>query len=221
VIKQTILAVTAPPLAALGLAARLLDSVGARAATLAGWIYLLIALYICFDVISRKFFGFSSRATVEVSSYLLAFALMWGLLDTLTHRAHIRVDIVVNRLPLGIRGYLHTVAIGLLCAFGALLAKESWDVVLNSVALDSHDTSALNIQLALPQGAWAIGITMFAVLAVVLFLRSCLLLLRGELPEVESLLGARTLEEELELEGGLTDPVSVVENGAETGLTAP
>ena len=53
----------------------------------------LCALFITFDVVARRFFGFSSQATIELTGYALAFGIAWGLAHALATRAHIRVDV--------------------------------------------------------------------------------------------------------------------------------
>ena len=62
-------------------------------------------------MLARNFGGFSSRATTEITSYLLAFGIAWGLAHALATRAHIRIDVLVNRLPLGSRQFLHAFAL--------------------------------------------------------------------------------------------------------------
>ncbi|MGH7311281.1 MAG: TRAP transporter small permease subunit [Candidatus Rokuibacteriota bacterium] len=76
----------------------------------AGWLFVVAALFVSFDVISRKFFGFSSQATVELTGYMLAFGIAWGLTDALTTRSHIRVDVLLAHLPVGARAYMHALA---------------------------------------------------------------------------------------------------------------
>src|ERR1700754_3161783 len=73
----------------------------------AGWNFILCAVFITVDVLCRNFGGFSSSATTEITSYMLAFGLAWGLAHALATRSHIRIDVLVNRLPIGLRQYLH------------------------------------------------------------------------------------------------------------------
>ena len=72
----------------------------------AGWLFVLCAGFITFDVIARKFFGFSSRSTTELSGYMLGVGIAWGLAGALDARAHVRIDILIQKIPAGIRGYL-------------------------------------------------------------------------------------------------------------------
>jgi TRAP-type C4-dicarboxylate transport system permease small subunit len=186
------------PLALLDGLGRALERLGNGMGDLAGWGYLVCAVFITFDVVARRFLGFSSQGTVEISGYLLAFGIAWGLAYALSARGHIRVDVVVMRLPLLLRAYAHALSLALLTVFGALLALRAWGVVRESWELGAKETSALAIPLVIPQVPWALGLTVFAVLAAVLMLRTALLLLRAQYPAVDRMLAGRSLEEETE-----------------------
>jgi TRAP-type C4-dicarboxylate transport system permease small subunit len=163
-----------------------------------GWAYLFCAIFITFDVISRRFIGFSSQSTTEVSSYLLAFGISWGLTYALTTRGHIRVDVFVQRMPARFRAYLHVAAVGFLTLLAGLFARRAWDLTFESWAFQAHDASALSVPLILPQGLWAIGITVFAIACILMFLENVLLLIVGRLDTVDERLGPRTVHEETE-----------------------
>jgi len=175
-----------------------LACLGSAMGDLAGWGYLVCAFFITFDVVSRRFLGFSSQGTVEISGYLLAFGITWGLAYALSARGHIRVDVLVMRFPLGLRAYAHALALAFLAIFGGLLALRAWGVVRESWELGARETSALTIPLVIPQAPWAVGLTVFAILAAVLMLRTLLLLLQRRYEAVDRMLSSRTLEEETE-----------------------
>jgi TRAP-type C4-dicarboxylate transport system permease small subunit len=173
-----------------------LAAAAALMAHAAGWAYILCSVFITFDVVARAFFGFSSKATVEITGYMLAGGIAWGLAHTLARRAHIRVDVLVNRLPLGLRAWLHLLALVLLGVFAVFAAWAAWELVDESALFDAHDNSALRIPLVLPQGLWAFGIAVFVAMLAALLLESALALALGRGAEVDRLLGARTLEDE-------------------------
>jgi TRAP-type C4-dicarboxylate transport system permease small subunit len=184
--------------AALGTARRLRKAVGALATFMgwaSGWNYLACALFITFDVVGRRF-GVSSAATVEVTGYMLAVGIAWGLGHALVSRAHIRVDVLVNRLPLALRGWLHLVALLALGGFGGFCAWAAWGLLEETMLFDAHDNSALRIPLAIPQGLWLVGIAAFCLMAFVLLLESFLALLAGEGAALDRLLGSRTFEDD-------------------------
>lgn len=173
-----------------------LDRVARLMNAAAGWLFIVCALFVTFDVLGRKFFSISSKATVELTGYMLAFGVAWGLTEALTSRAHIRVDVLVTRMPLAIRAWMHALALTFLGILGFFLTWRAWAMVHDSWDLDSHDSSALAIPLIYPQGAWALGITVFFALIVVMWLEVVALLARRRGDVVDHLLGARTLQEE-------------------------
>ncbi|WP_165982418.1 TRAP transporter small permease subunit [Dankookia rubra] len=172
------------------------STLAAFMAHVAGWNYIACALFITFDVVARSLFGFSSKATIEVTGYMLAGGIAWGLAHTLARRAHIRVDVWVNRLPLGLRAALHLVALLLLGGFAAFCAWAAYGLVDESLMFDAHDNSALRVPLAVPQGIWTFGILAFCVMILVLAIESVLSLILGRREELDRLLGSRTLEDE-------------------------
>lgn len=162
----------------------------------AGWNFILCAVFITIDVLCRNFGGFSSSATTEITSYMLAFGIAWGLAHGLATRSHIRIDVLVNRLPPRLRQYLHAFALLLLAALSLFLSWCAWSLVDESVLFNAKDTSALAIPLVIPQGLWAIGITMLAIFAVVLLIEVVCLLAAGDAAEIDKLLGPRGYQEE-------------------------
>ena len=87
---------------------RLVAGLGAVMGYLAGWGFILCAAFITFDVIARRFFGFSSQSTTEITGYALAFGISWALAHTLTARAHVRIDVLINHLPAALRYPMHS-----------------------------------------------------------------------------------------------------------------
>jgi TRAP-type C4-dicarboxylate transport system permease small subunit len=162
----------------------------------AGWLYVVCAFFVTFDVIGRKFFGVSSQGTTELTGYMLAFGIAWGLAHGLATRSHVRVDMLVARMPLVLRGPMHALALVFLTAMASLFTWRAWAVVLESWEFGAKDTSALSVPLIVPQGLWALGITVFFALTVVMVLEVLALLVRRRADLVDRMLGARTLEED-------------------------
>jgi TRAP-type C4-dicarboxylate transport system permease small subunit len=175
---------------------RIATTVAAGMNYVAGWNFILCAAFITIDVLCRNLGGFSSSATTEITSYMLAFGVAWGLAHALATRSHIRIDVLVNRLPVGLRQYLHAFALILLTGLSLFITWCAWHLVDESIFFNAKDTSALAIPLVIPQGLWAIGITMLAVFAVVLLLEIFCLLVMGNAAEIDRLLGPRGYQEE-------------------------
>jgi TRAP-type mannitol/chloroaromatic compound transport system permease small subunit len=172
------------------------EAVGRVMNDAAGWLFVVCALFVTFDVLARKFFAFSSRATVELTGYMLAFGIAWGLADALTTRAHIRVDVLVTRMPLRLRVWMHALALAFLVTLAFLFVWRGWAVVRESWEFGARDSSALTIPLIVPQGLWAFGISVFFLVAVLLFVEVLVLLTLRRWTDVDVLLGPRTVIEE-------------------------
>lgn len=164
----------------------------------AGWNYVACALFITADIVGRNALGVSSAATVEITGYMLACGIAWGLAHTLACRAHIRVDVLLMRLPTRLRAPLHVLSLLLLTGFALFVAWAAWELVDESALFDAHDNSALRVPLVIPQGIWAVGLSAFVLICGVLLLESLLALLLGEGARLDGLLGSRTLADETE-----------------------
>ena len=182
---------------------RFLDRLAAYLARLArwmnlaaGWLFVVCAVFITLEVFARNFLGFSTRSTTELSGYMLAVGIAWGLANALAERAHVRIDIVINRLPAGMRQHLHVVALAFLLVLAVAMAYGAWYITNESIEFRAADMTGLRTPLAIPQGLWGFGIFVFACLCLVLFARAVLLLARGQGGDVDRMLGSRTYQDE-------------------------
>jgi len=201
---------------------RALEWVSAKAMTIAGWCYLLITLLICFDIAARRLLGFSTEATTEVTGYLMAIGMSWGLAGTLFERGHVRIDVLVQKMPLKVRVWLHLASLLALLiatgffAWGAFsLAKDSWD-------FGATDLSALHTPLAIPQGLWAAGLVLMLLACVAIGARAVRQFAQGDADGMDRMLMARTyvdeaaetLEAVAEAQQGMQQPVVSATSGA-------
>jgi TRAP-type C4-dicarboxylate transport system permease small subunit len=200
----------ASAIAATALCRRLVSVLATIMGYVAGWGFILCAAFITFDVLARRFFGFSSQSTTEVTGYALAFGISWALGHTLTARAHVRIDVLINRLPAAIRYPLHLLSLAALAGFIAFVAWGAYGLVDESLLFGATDISLLRTPLWLPQGLWAGGIALFLLLIVLMLVESTLLVLAGRGGEAEAQLRTRSYDEEakeaLEATGGAAEP---------------
>ncbi len=181
---------------AAGAVRRAMDRISRFMGLVAGWAFVACAVLIGVEVLIRNLFGVSTGSTTELSGYLLAFGISWGLAHALATRNHVRIDVVLNALPLRARALLHVVALVILFVFAAFvaygaveLARESWD-------FGATDISLLRMPLVIPQGLWAGGLCVFTVLIALMLLEALLLLAAGDARRIDALYGPRTYEEE-------------------------
>ncbi|WP_178130384.1 TRAP transporter small permease subunit [Reyranella sp. CPCC 100927] len=181
---------------AAALCRRLVAGLGKGMGYAAGWGFILCAAFITFDVLARRFLGFSSQATTELTGYALAFGISWALAHTLTTRAHVRIDVLINYLPPRVRHPMHLLSLAALAVFIGFVAKGALDLVDESLLFNATDISVLRTPLWIPQGLWTFGIVVFLVLTLIMLAQGALLVIAGRGAEAEALLHARTYDEE-------------------------
>ena len=177
---------------------RLIDALARGMNRCAGWLFVLCALFVTFDVLARKFLGFSSQSTTELSGYMLGVGIAWGLAGALDARTHVRIDILIQKVPPRWRGYLHWLALASLAVFAGFLVYGAWHTTMESWDFKATDNSLLKTPLIIPQGLWLFGIGVFGVMAALRVLEVALLLPRKDIAAIEHLTGPRSYVEEAE-----------------------
>ncbi len=175
---------------------RALSWLSGRSLVVAGWCYLAITVLITFDIIARRLLGFSTEATTELTGYLMAIGMSWGLAGTLIDRGHVRIDVLVQRMPLGTRVWLHLASLLAMAVTTAFFVYGAWHLAYDSYEFHSTDLSSLKLPMAIPQGLWAAGFALLLLMVVALTLRSVAGVLRGQADEVDRTLMSRTYEDE-------------------------
>lgn len=176
---------------------RAVERASQLALSIAGWCFLAMTLLICFDILARRLLGFSSGATSELSGYLLAVGMSWGLAAALIERAHVRIDMLVQKLPPTPRAWLHFTALAVLLAVAGFFAWGAAALALDSWQLHATDVSQLSTPLVIPQALWAAGFGLFLVVALALAARVLRALVAGRADEVERMLVPRHYDEEV------------------------
>ena len=175
---------------------RLIDVLARGMSRCAGWLFVLCALFVTFDVLARKFLGFSSQSTTELSGYMLGVGIAWGLAGALEARTHVRIDILIQKVPARWRGYLHWLALASLVVFVGFLAYGAWHTTMESWDFRATDNSLLKTPLVIPQGLWLFGIGVFGLMAALRLLEVALLLPGRDIAAIEHLTGPRSYVEE-------------------------
>jgi len=184
-----------------------LDRLVAHSFTLArvsGWICGLLltlsAFVIGLDIALREIFVVTLGGANELSGYALAVSSSWGCTVALVHRMHVRIDSVYTHLSPRIRALLDMTGLAALIYFLTFVTFYAYKVLEQSIESDSHSISALGAPLAVPQAVWFVGFVIFLVVAAVYLLRAMIAFAKGDLRRVRELLGARSVEEEMEFE---------------------
>ncbi len=173
-----------------------IEWISRRAMWVAGFCYLLITALICFDIFARKLLGFSTESTTELTGYLMAVGMSWGLAGTLFERGHVRIDVLVQRMSLHVRVWLHLASLLALVVSTGFYVYGAVSIAKDSFAFNATDLTTIRTPLVLPQGIWAAGFVLFLLAALALTLRSVAQLTRGDLDTMDRALMARTYEDE-------------------------
>ncbi len=99
-----------------------------------------------------------------------------------------------------IRALLDIVGLAAFIYFLTFVTFYAWKVLEQSIESNTHSISALGAPLAIPQAVWFAGFVVFLGVASVYLLRAMLAFAKGDLRRVRELLGARSIEEEMEFE---------------------
>jgi len=175
---------------------RLVEVAARHAMSVAGWAYVAITALICFDIVARRLLGFSSEATSELTGYLMAIGMTWGMAGTLIERGHVRIDVLVQKLPLAVRVWLHLASLAALATTAGFFVYGAVSLARDSLELGATDLSALRTPLALPQGLWAAGLALLALAVVTLGARALAQLRERRLDDLDRMLMARSYEDE-------------------------
>lgn len=124
------------------------------------------SVVITMEILARKVIHIPFSVGTELSSYALAISASWSFSYALLNRAHVRIDVIRNWTPPGIRFGLDVLALGMLCAVALVLAWFAWDTVDTSRALGARENTSLGTLLVIPQGLWFAGLLWFAFVCV-------------------------------------------------------
>jgi TRAP-type C4-dicarboxylate transport system permease small subunit len=184
-----------------------LDRLIAHSFTLArvsGWICGLLltvsAVLIGLDILLRETIVVTLGGANELSGYALAVSSSWGCTVALVHRMHVRIDSVYTRLSPRIRALLDIVGLSAFIYFLMFVTFYAYKVLEQSIESGTHSISALGAPLAIPQAVWFAGFVVFLLVASVYLLRAVIAFAKGDLRRIRELLGARSVEEEMEFE---------------------
>lgn len=163
---------------------------------LAGFAYLAMTALIVFDITARRLLGFSTEATVELTGYLLALGMSAGLAGTLLQRAHVRIDVLIQKMGPRGRAWMHVFALSCVLLTAAVFSWGAWRLVAESWLLNATDLSSMRTPLWIPQGAWWLGMMLFAAVALVQWVLVLRSLARRDYAGIDHMLRPKGYQEE-------------------------
>jgi len=144
---------------------RLLDRVHGFAGGLAALailgICLLVSAQVGLNVAARiggPAWSFTIPSYADFAGYLLAAATFLALAPTLRAGGHIRVTLVVGRLPGGLRRATDLAVLALGAAMSGYACRFAWDLARESLHYGDKSTGIVAIPIWIPQGAMVAGL---------------------------------------------------------------
>ncbi len=177
-----------------------------RVSRILAWIAGAIILVGCaglitIDVVTRYFFRRGMVESFELSGYALAACIGLGMAFTVTSKANIRVDILLDALPDRVRVACDLLASLSLTIIAVALAWFSFGTLQASWSMGARSVSTLQTPMILPQGVWWVGLFWFACMAVLIPVQAVAKLLARDRKGFDGLIGSLRVAEEIEQAG--------------------
>jgi TRAP-type C4-dicarboxylate transport system permease small subunit len=159
---------------------RRLTLVAQMMAYISGYGILAVALLVTVDVILRKAGVSPISGSDEISGYALAVLFSWSCSYALFTGSHLRVDVFHRLLPLRLQAWNDVISAAAFLALALVFTWAASGVFLESLEKTRLANTTLRTPLWIPQALWAFGFAVFLLSALVTFLETLLLTLKGD-----------------------------------------
>jgi TRAP-type C4-dicarboxylate transport system permease small subunit len=177
-----------------------------RISRILAWVAGAVILFGCaglitIDVVTRYFFRRGMVESFELSGYALAACIGLGMAFTVTSKANIRVDILLDALPDPVRIACDIIASLSLTIVAVTLAWFAFGTLQASWSMGARSVSTLQTPMILPQGIWWVGLFWFACMAVLIPIQAIARLVARDRKGFDGLIGSLRVAEEIEQAG--------------------
>ncbi len=135
-----------------------MDRVARIGTVVGGFLIFAAAVIVTVELILRNIFNISMGGADEISSYLFAVAVAWGLPQVMLSDGNVRIEALVNTIPLAFRAWILRLGNLVLVFFVGVLAWRAVQMALISFETGSRAVTPLQTPLAIPQSLWALGL---------------------------------------------------------------
>ena len=134
-------------------------------ATLFGVVFVLLSFAVAVETTMRKVFNVSLQGVDELGGYALAVGASLAFTLALLSRAHIRIDLIHDRLSQGPRVVLNVLAMLTISATALLFLAMAFYSLRDSIALNSTAQTPWATPIKYPQMVWFACLALFAAVA--------------------------------------------------------
>lgn len=162
-----------------------------------GFLLLIAALLVSFEVLARKVFLLSFNVGTELAMYSLAVGSSFAFANALLEKAHVRIDVIHRLLPDKAKAALDILAMLAIAGLASVLAYYAGDTAITSLNMGARENTPLGTPLALPQGLWFVGIFWLAFVAFQRALQAFAASARGNIEKVFEIAGTTEADAEV------------------------
>jgi TRAP-type C4-dicarboxylate transport system permease small subunit len=163
-----------------------------------GLAFLALALAVAVETVMRKVFNRSLQGVDELGGYVLAVGAALSFALALRSRAHIRIDLIHDRLPRALRVCLNLIAMPALAACAAAALAMAWFAFQETILFNATAQTPWATPLKYPQGLWVAALATFAMFALIETLTLFSLLVRGRFADIDRRYGPRGVKDDVE-----------------------
>ena len=145
---------------------RVLDRTYLGMGYLCGTMFLLLALFITYQVIARKFDFIMAPGMDLMSGYTMAMASTWAFSYALRTGSHVRIDVLLPFMSTRVRWWADQAALLSIAFFVGITAWKTWTMVMKSHEIGAVTNTYPLVPLWIPQVFVAIGFSMLAFTAI-------------------------------------------------------
>lgn len=167
--------------------ARWIDGLNQYVGRGVAWVTTGLVVVVFIDVVMRYLFNTSFVFTQELEWHLFAFIFLMGAGYTLLHDAHVRVDIIYQRLGFKGRAWINLLGVIFFLIPGCLMIiSTSWKFTLNSWAMmeGSPDPGGIPFRFLI-KGCIPVGFSLLLLQGISLGIHSVLQITGREAPKEE------------------------------------
>jgi TRAP-type transport system small permease protein len=149
---------------------RTVDALALALEKLLGLALIVAVLYNFVNVVGRYVFGRTFISADEVQIYIMVYIAFLGAAVATWRRIHLRMDVLVHRLPPPVQAALTLVELALIVVLAAIVLYVSSGYVKQMAGLDARSQNA-GIPMWLPHSAIVLGFALIAAAAVLRFVQ--------------------------------------------------
>lgn len=162
-----------------------------------GWCLLFLSGFVTVEVLTRKIFNASLQGADELGGYVLAFSASAAFIVAMIDRAHIRIDLFHERMPVKLQAVVDWISVLTLGLLGIFFLYIGWFVIRDTMAYGSTAPTPWATPLIWPQSLWYLGLSVFALCALIMCARATSLFLAGQFEQLASEFNPKSATEEL------------------------